>query len=222
MDRHRYPGSRLGPAAFTLIELLVVVAIVAMLIAMLTPALNTARATARQAVCHGNMRQIYIALVDYTGDHRGALPGPSTSGQLVGYSTTFTGLSRYLATYMGCEKVSGVMRVNPAFACPSFAGLAPPGVKMTEWIPYVAEGRDRNNQKLFGYSIAPYEAQSMRMTSVSDPAATHVLREIDELTHPNGWGGKVALAPLHGHTPAGLPVRTWSFFDGHAEARAGN
>jgi prepilin-type N-terminal cleavage/methylation domain-containing protein/prepilin-type processing-associated H-X9-DG protein len=60
-------------AAFTLIELLVVMAIVAILIALLLPAVQAAREQARRAACTNNLKQIGVALANYTGRH-GTLP----------------------------------------------------------------------------------------------------------------------------------------------------
>ena len=54
---------------FTLIELLVVIAIIAILAALLLPALNAARATARTSACMNNLKQINLAIVDYTDSY---------------------------------------------------------------------------------------------------------------------------------------------------------
>jgi len=63
---------------FTLIELLVVVAIIALLIAILMPSLNRARAVAKSVVCGANQRQIGLAMLGYTIDHRGLYPAGHT------------------------------------------------------------------------------------------------------------------------------------------------
>jgi len=61
-------------AGFTLIELLVVIAIIAILAAILFPVFAKAREKARQAACQNNMKQIAIAIVQYTQDWDESLP----------------------------------------------------------------------------------------------------------------------------------------------------
>ncbi len=53
---------------FTLLELLVTIAIIAVLAAVLLPGLNSARNRAFGAECVSNLRQIGVALLQYTGD----------------------------------------------------------------------------------------------------------------------------------------------------------
>jgi prepilin-type N-terminal cleavage/methylation domain-containing protein/prepilin-type processing-associated H-X9-DG protein len=52
--------------AFTLIELLVVIAIIAVLIALLLPAVQAAREAARRAQCVNNIKQLGLAISNYT------------------------------------------------------------------------------------------------------------------------------------------------------------
>jgi prepilin-type N-terminal cleavage/methylation domain-containing protein len=64
----------MSPRRFTLIELLVVVAIIAVLAAMLLPALSLAREKGRRVVCVSNMRQVFLAMVNYASDYDSRLP----------------------------------------------------------------------------------------------------------------------------------------------------
>ena len=101
---------------FTLVELLVVIGIIAMLIAILLPALTRARGSANLVTCQSNFRQIYTALVIYTGENKGLLPpscgmdrGPSGT-----YASTFIRLSQLLGTRIEDELVD---TLNPVFVC---------------------------------------------------------------------------------------------------------
>jgi len=59
---------------FTLVELLVVIGIIALLISMLLPSLRKARIAAQRIACASNLRQVFMASMQYRTAFRGLTP----------------------------------------------------------------------------------------------------------------------------------------------------
>jgi prepilin-type N-terminal cleavage/methylation domain-containing protein/prepilin-type processing-associated H-X9-DG protein len=101
---------------FTLIELLVVISIIALLIALLLPALAQARQLANTVMCASNERQITIATIEWSHEHRGFAPGAALYGELAYNNPNTPGIGQFLNTQGVPE--AGPAGVNSPFGMP--------------------------------------------------------------------------------------------------------
>ncbi|HEX3359059.1 MAG TPA: prepilin-type N-terminal cleavage/methylation domain-containing protein, partial [Tepidisphaeraceae bacterium] len=133
----RKVGVRRG---FTLVELLVVVGIIGILIGLLLPALNKARSAAQTAACLGNLRSIGQAMVMYTAENKGWLPGSgwTTGAMFWNFSTS---------------------PPTPANPSPAFSVTNSPGLnESSDWIGPLAREMGYKNAIINGNNdIARYD-----------------------------------------------------------------
>ncbi|MCE5237864.1 DUF1559 domain-containing protein [bacterium] len=94
---------------FTLIELLVVIAIIAILAAILFPVFAKAREKARQSACQSNLKQLGLAILQYTQDYDEKMP------LLAPYNPA--GTQVYLQ-----DNIAPYMKNTQLWQCPSAAG----------------------------------------------------------------------------------------------------
>jgi prepilin-type N-terminal cleavage/methylation domain-containing protein len=93
---------RLSAINFTLLELLVVISVISILAAMLLPALQSSLKSARNIVCINNLRQLGIAVNEYTTDNDDYFMSGNADGDYL----------NKLAVYVGAVNSSGVSTFN--------------------------------------------------------------------------------------------------------------
>jgi prepilin-type N-terminal cleavage/methylation domain-containing protein len=111
--------------AFTLIELLVVIAIITILAALLLPALSRAKEQGDSTVCKNNLRQMGIALANYTGDYK-VYPlfeyERYVSPTLIANPFWYDELQPYTGSTMNTNVYAGMAdSTSQLYLCPSYA-----------------------------------------------------------------------------------------------------
>ncbi|MCM8535765.1 MAG: type II secretion system GspH family protein [Lentisphaeraceae bacterium] len=204
---------------FTLIELLVVVAIIGILASMLLPSLGNARKTAKGAVCLSNVKQVGIAIYNFSTNEKGMLPGGLWYGQSPEYRTNDGSLGAFLATEASYPEPSGTFQNFSLIDCPLFTGAVLESATAAETVQFRASGKNDDNKRYFGYPQFNGDPARAPMTfsAVDDASNDHALIELDSILIGNTttWDGKMSELPRHGFK-GGAPYRTMLYFDGHA------
>ena len=174
MKRNRHTPARgftLITSAFTLIELLVVIAIIAILAAILFPVFAQAREKARQTACLSNMKQIGLALLQYSQDY---------DEQMVSCYYGDAGWTNSNAdNYKWMDAIQPYVKSEDVFNCPSQSFPAPGNIgkyKFKSGTNYGSYGimgtYDEPGPPTPPTSRIPYGGERVSMAQVANPAST--------------------------------------------------
>ena len=208
--------------AFTLIELLVVIAIIAILAALLLPALSQSRQKARTSSCMSQVKQIGYAIVSYSGDAEGFLPGPNWFGQGPTYRKGDRQLAYYLADHLGFPPATSTRQVNELLICPGGRLNVPADYTLNDIRGFGLLDSKRSSfsgKRVWGYpnfkTITEYGPA--RYVTVEEPQDFKAMKDLDNFSNPDGWEGRVFTDPSHGWGGVGVR-RNFLYLDGHVEA----
>jgi prepilin-type N-terminal cleavage/methylation domain-containing protein/prepilin-type processing-associated H-X9-DG protein len=205
--------------AFTLIELLVVIAIIAILAAILFPVFAKAREKARQASCTSNMKQLSLAMIQYTQDYDERLPG---SGQDANSGVcTVNTAAPGPGGWVLAETITTGTSACAAGVLPVPNGGLYPYVKSTQ--VYTCPDDSLASQKTLSYSMNGNDS-FLSNAGIQSPASNVMLVDEDSISLNNGnFNFAVPAVPASPPTYADVPTvrhtggTVFAYADGHVK-----
>ena len=209
--------TRTSRSGFTLVELLALCLLLISLSFLFLPALARARQKSVEASCQCNLRQIGLALQDYSSSHDDLLPGPVFGLVDPRYDITSTNqLAWFISQRIGSAPPSPVINLALGLTCPAAELLkTQPRSSYT-----LNEGRSAQ-QGLpgapFGRPVAPL-AQPLKISVIASSTAPGTCVAVADADKANvnptlaGWSD-LPYRPVHGK------ARNQLFFDWHVASK---
>jgi len=181
---------------FTLIELLVVIAIIAILAAILFPVFARAREQARKAACMSNLKQIGLAIIQYTQDFDEKYPIANMGSGLQWYNV----LQPYVKSYQVFTCPTAGQINLPSSSSRQYSGGYGWNISGTRTFANIANG--------FGYSntnwATPNGSGPLTLATVQEPAETIIITDPASNGYKNnayfaiGYNSRGYIPVLHG------------------------
>ena len=174
MNRQNHETSRLKRQGFTLIELLVVIAIIAILAAILFPVFARARENARRTSCLSNLKQMGLAVMQYTQDFDERYP------QAVNRTTQTPpdGYFWYAGTWFWPQTLYAYHKSSEALYCPS-APVHPVMTTAPIGRPRPFSGNYGANTLVLAYATNSVATQrpAVSLAALQTPASTYLIMD---------------------------------------------
>ncbi|RYG73540.1 DUF1559 domain-containing protein [bacterium] len=196
---------------FTLIELLVVIAIIAILAAILFPVFGRARENARRSSCQSNLKQLCLAVAQYSQDYDNCFP---LYRQPIATSNTY-GWADSLFTYTKSTQL---------LQCPSNSDVAPTTPQAFGYTDYcynLALSTNPGSNAQVGVSEAVLQFPSLTLIFIESFVANVAGSTVDNGTARTASRGSSNTAGLafgpNQHTTRHLDGANIAFTDGHVK-----